>query len=84
MSLLGTVLNLFNFGSGSDDNRWHPPMSSDVTKLGDFGTKESEMGDQDGDHPLPAIESTLSDETFGTIETYATTYNEVEDVHIRW
>lgn len=87
MSLLNSAASIagaiFNFAFVPGGGRWHPPMVTDVTKLGDFGTKESEFGDEDGDHPLPAIETKLAHETFGTIETYPITYNEVENVNIR-
>lgn len=83
MSLFGIALNLFNWGSGADDNRWHPPMNDDVSKLADFGTKESEFGDQDGDHPRSFRESALGDEETGFIDTYKSTYNEVVNIVIK-
>ena len=47
MSLFGSL-----FGG-----RWHPPMSTDVSKLEDFGDEESAFGDEEGDYP-PAPTST--------------------------
>lgn len=83
MSLFAIALNPFNWGSSADDNRWHPPMVADVSKLADFGTKESEFGDQDGDHPRLDRESTLGDEETGFIDTYKFIYNDVEDIVIK-
>ena len=83
MSLFAIALNPFNWGSSADDSRWHPPMVTDVSQLADFGTKESEFGDQDGDHPRSCLESTLGDEDTGFIDTYKFTYNEVENVVIK-
>lgn len=88
MSVLGSLGNvagaIFNFAFVPGGGRWHTPMTTDISKLSDFGDAQSEFGDEDGDHPLPAIESTLSDETFGTIETYPITYTEAKYVHTRW
>ena len=47
----------------TQNGRWHPPMSTEMDKLDDFGTPQSNMGDEDGDHPwLPA----RSNDEFGT------------------
>ena len=32
-------------------DRWHPPMTTDISKLEDFGTPDLPMGDYEGDHP---------------------------------
>jgi hypothetical protein len=34
-------------------DRWHPPMTTDVKKLEDFGTPDLPMGDYPGDYPPP-------------------------------
>lgn len=87
MGLLGSAANIagaiFNFAFVPGGGRWHTPMTTDITKLGEFGTKESEFGDEDGDHPLPAVSSRLSDETFGTIDGYDLTITEIKDLEIR-
>ena len=87
MGVLGSAANIagaiFNFAFVPGGGRWHTPMTTEIDKLGDFGTKESEFGDEDGDHPLPAVGSTLSDESFGTIDGYDLTITEITNLTIK-
>jgi len=53
MGLFTDILNIFNWGSGPGDDRWHPPMTTDISKLGEYGSEEAAFGDKDGDHPRP-------------------------------
>lgn len=78
---LGIITNPFNWGTSSSDNRWHPPMTTDITKLGDYGTPEEPFGEKDGDHPI-VLQSTVGSPETGFIDTYTMNYGGAETVSL--
>ena len=54
-------------------DRWHPPMTTDISKLKEFGDKDYPMGDYPGDYPW---ERQRKDDEIGT-----PTLEETEDYY---